>query len=233
MEPEVKKFDWQRLLITVGIVIITAGAIGGSVYYVMNLQATKDKETANKTAQDLQKQIDELKKVQTSTITTIPTTTTIDPIASWKTYSNTKYGFSLKYPADWTISDTNATITNGVPAPNPDVIIKDSSGNDFRIYIASKDSAYGWGMETIRTFIRYDVTLNSKKITLSGRTVAESDSLSVYGGTMPTKGYYVTTNDHVTSGVWKYRFNGTGSDYTKSTTGDDIFAKIIGSLTLN
>jgi len=56
------KFNWKRLLITVGIVIVTAGAIGGSVYYVMNQQAQKDKESAEKTAQDLQGQMEELKK---------------------------------------------------------------------------------------------------------------------------------------------------------------------------
>ena len=35
--------------------------------------------------------------------TQIPTPTpTTDPIANWKAYTNTKYGYSIKYPADWT-----------------------------------------------------------------------------------------------------------------------------------
>lgn len=77
MEPielnEKTKLNWKRLLITIGIVIITASAIGGSVYYVMNQQAQKDKESAEKTAQDLQKQIDDLKKTETTGTTTTPT----------------------------------------------------------------------------------------------------------------------------------------------------------------
>lgn len=35
---EQEKFNWKRLLITLGIVLITAIAVGGSVYYVMNEQ---------------------------------------------------------------------------------------------------------------------------------------------------------------------------------------------------
>ena len=117
MEPtelnEKPKFNWKRLLITVGIVIITAGAIGGSVYYVMNQQATKDKESAEKTAQDLQKQIDDLKKTttSTSTTTTTPTTTTTDATAVWKTYSNTTLGYSYKYPSTLTFN-TGKGISN-------------------------------------------------------------------------------------------------------------------------
>ncbi|MEK7517821.1 MAG: PsbP-related protein [Patescibacteria group bacterium] len=33
--------------------------------------------------------------------TPIPSPTPVDETANWKTYTNTKYGFSLKYPNDW------------------------------------------------------------------------------------------------------------------------------------
>jgi hypothetical protein len=92
MEPtelnEKTKFNWQRSLITVGIVIVTAGIIGGTTWYVMNQQATKDKETANKTAQDLQKQIDDLKKTQTTTSTTTTTTTPATTTPATTTLTN-------------------------------------------------------------------------------------------------------------------------------------------------
>jgi type II secretory pathway pseudopilin PulG len=106
MEPtelnEKPKFNWQRLLITVGIVIVTAGAIGGSVYYVMNQQAQKDKESAEKTAQDLQKQVADLQKTQTKTVTTTtPATTTTDPTTSWKTFTDSSGTVSFKYPENW------------------------------------------------------------------------------------------------------------------------------------
>src|SRR5205809_683958 len=30
-------------------------------------------------------------------------TSTLDPSLNWKTYKNTKYGYSIKYPQDWLI----------------------------------------------------------------------------------------------------------------------------------
>jgi archaellum component FlaF (FlaF/FlaG flagellin family) len=84
MEPEVKKFDWKRLLITLGIILATALIIGGLIYYAMDQQAKKDKETANNQAQDLQKQIDELKSATTSTAANNTTGTTQISLANNK-----------------------------------------------------------------------------------------------------------------------------------------------------
>jgi hypothetical protein len=95
VESEIKdEFSWRRLLITLGIVFITAGAVGGSVFFVMN------------------RQIDELNKPIINTTTTIlnattttkTTTTTIEPVADWTTCSSTKYDFTFKYPSFWTQS---------------------------------------------------------------------------------------------------------------------------------
>lgn len=45
---------------------------------------------------------------QISTIQSSPTPTpTPDPTANWKTYSDSKYGFSLKYPSEYLISEVN------------------------------------------------------------------------------------------------------------------------------
>jgi len=105
---EKPKFNAKPLLITIGIFIISVGAVGGLVYYAMNQQLQKDRESAQKTIQDLQKQIAEMKKASTTTSasTTMPSATnTTDATASWKTYTNTTYGFSFKYPADWVITE--------------------------------------------------------------------------------------------------------------------------------
>jgi uncharacterized protein YxeA len=116
MEPnelnEKPKFNWQRSLITVGIVIVTAGVIGGTTWYVMNQQAKTDKTNTDKQVSELQKQVADLQKTQTKTTTTTPTpaTTTTDPTAGWKTFSNSDYHFALKYPTDWTAT----TLTAGV-----------------------------------------------------------------------------------------------------------------------
>ena len=45
----------------------------------------------------------------TPTQTTIPTPTpTIDPMASWHLYTNSQYGYSIKYPTDWKVQDLGA-----------------------------------------------------------------------------------------------------------------------------
>lgn len=49
-----------------------------------------------------QKLIKELKQYQTAAVYPIPSPTpTSDPTANWQTYTNTKYGYAVKYPSDW------------------------------------------------------------------------------------------------------------------------------------
>lgn len=35
------------------------------------------------------------------------TNTTVDPLAGWKTYTNTAWGFSFKYPSEWSVLTNN------------------------------------------------------------------------------------------------------------------------------
>ncbi len=56
------KINWQRLLITMAIVVVTTAAVGASVYYPMERQAKIDKDAAENVTQALQKQIEELEK---------------------------------------------------------------------------------------------------------------------------------------------------------------------------
>lgn len=85
------------ILITV---VATAAIAGSGTYYLANKSADKDKS-------DLQAQIDDLSaKVSGTTVTSGDAVTSgatvVDETASWKTYANTTYGFSLKYPESWT-----------------------------------------------------------------------------------------------------------------------------------
>lgn len=40
---------------------------------------------------------------------------TSDPTAGWKTYTNTKYGYSMKYPTTWVIQEVNSSSLDGTP----------------------------------------------------------------------------------------------------------------------
>lgn len=63
------------------------------------------KSTSDKVKTDLQGQINILQN-QIQQLTTIPA----DETADWKTYTNTNYGFEIKYPETWSISEKNNII---------------------------------------------------------------------------------------------------------------------------
>lgn len=65
--------------------------------------------------------------VATETKTTTPTPTkTVDFAATWKTYTNTQYGFAFQYPSNWGFDDQSANRLGGV-----DVFVMTPTDNDF------------------------------------------------------------------------------------------------------
>ncbi|MBW6431684.1 hypothetical protein K0A96_00690 [Patescibacteria group bacterium] len=50
-------FNWKRLLITIGIVILTAGVVGGTTWYVMDSNSKGEKELLNQRLSDLENQL--------------------------------------------------------------------------------------------------------------------------------------------------------------------------------
>jgi hypothetical protein len=108
MEPNEKKFNWKRSLITICIVLLTSAAVGGAVWYVMDQQVKKDAEAKKTELEVMQKQIDELKTKSTSTATPATTTTTSP---DWHNYSNSKYGFSITlsdFMKDYTVTENSS-----------------------------------------------------------------------------------------------------------------------------
>jgi type II secretory pathway pseudopilin PulG len=102
MEPEATsekpRFNWKRLLVTVGIVLLAASLIGGTVWYFMDKQAREDRAAAEETAQELQKQIDDLdKKITVTSTTSTPnsTKTTTTTLTNDQIYSEVAKQFSL------------------------------------------------------------------------------------------------------------------------------------------
>jgi hypothetical protein len=120
MEPTEKpKFNWTRLIITIVIVIVTAGVLAGGTWYYMNQQAVKAEDAKNKEVEQLQRQINELKKP-----TANATVASADATATWKTYNNSTYHFSFKYP------DTGITIGGYTGKPLDPIVDFISIGED-------------------------------------------------------------------------------------------------------
>ncbi len=108
MEPEKKEHKYLPVLITVFVMLlITAGAVAG-VWYYMDKQSDNDKA-------ELQSQINELRSSVDNDISEETTETEDDEAADWKNYTNTYQSFSLKYPSDWTLTETagGATLKKG------------------------------------------------------------------------------------------------------------------------
>ncbi len=78
---------FQKGLASILIVLLIAAAVGGYLVYSGKISLP-------------QKQV-----TQTSKSDASPAPTGVDETANWKTYTNTKYGYSVKYPPDWSSGD--------------------------------------------------------------------------------------------------------------------------------
>jgi len=118
MEPNEKpRLDIKRVLITAAIVLLAAGIVGGTTWYVMD-KSEKEIKTANdESVAVLQRQIDELKTKTTSTTTTGSSTTTNSGTITTETtkgalvntYTNTDCAFTLNYPTGFTVTKSGAS----------------------------------------------------------------------------------------------------------------------------
>lgn len=91
--------------IEVVIVLAIVALLGGVYYVTQNNKKTDTPVTTTTTTPTTTTTTPAVTTTPTTTTTT--TTTTPDPTADWKTYTNTKNGYSFKYPGDYTLQDIN------------------------------------------------------------------------------------------------------------------------------
>ncbi len=82
-------FNWQRLLITTGLVLATAAIVGGGIWYFMNQNEVAQTKSYNDSVASLQKQIDTLnKKVTAQTMTSSSSSNSTTASSSSSTETN-------------------------------------------------------------------------------------------------------------------------------------------------
>lgn len=132
-------------------VVVTALVIGGGTYWYVNNKATTDKTALQSTIDGLNANVTALnKKVTDLTPTAVtpsapaPTTTTpttaSEPTAKSNTYTNTKLGFSFKYPTDWNVHVTS----------------DETTGNSFVADITPADGKLLYTIGFSHTILNYD-----------------------------------------------------------------------------
>lgn len=91
-----------QVLILAGIVLVIA--VAGGIFFLGRITLPRQDSSGQAAP-----------KPQTPVVAPQPSstpspTTTPDPTANWKTYTNTKYGFTLEYPNDWVVKSENKTV---------------------------------------------------------------------------------------------------------------------------
>ena len=224
MENETKKkFNWKRLLITLGIVIVTTVVIGVVTWFLMDQQAKNEKMFNDKQLQELQKQINELKK-ESDKIATI-TNNSENP--EWKAYSNSIYKFSFKYPANWTIKEDSFTSESRRLSLTSDL------SETFELYLTT-DGPIGRGFEGIKRVVTYKKDMiNGSKIILGSKTSNITDYLQSESGPTPTEGYAIIATTQNTHNGYYYYFQMLGNKVENSNRAIGLFEKIADTFILN
>jgi len=91
-KPAVSKWLW------ISLIVVVLGAAGYFGWYYL-------KGPGKKVATSTTSTTPTSTTTTPSSTTTTPTTTTTDKTADWKTYNNSTYGISVKYPTDWTLAE--------------------------------------------------------------------------------------------------------------------------------
>ena len=156
-------------ILAVCITVFVMLAMAGGGWYYMDKTTREAKKASDDRIAVLEKQVATLQKSidSTSTVSTNTTTTntaaTDSAAAEWRTYSNSSFGFTIKYPSDWTAVDTlqipgkESTTSQSLKISTTDATIT--------MYI----DPTGWGGPAPE--ITYSGRILSNKLVLSDRKV--------------------------------------------------------------
>jgi hypothetical protein len=138
--------------------VLTALIIGGGTYYFTTNKANTDKAALQTTIDSLNKKLADLQNSAA--------TTAADPTADWKTYANTDFNFSLKYPLTYTVTDTLQKGGNSINASQKLIIqdIKVAGSPMLEIFINPG------GFDATPTNLLYDFSKSGTTLKINSKT---------------------------------------------------------------
>ena len=128
-----KQKNGKGTVVAIVVVIVLAIAALGGLWYYMNNKAKNDKKASDAQIQQLQKQLDELKKSSAASET-----------ADWLTYNDTYDGLSFKYPKDWKLTtEDNSSEFKGSNYKGPFINATITSPSGFKLNLVNHISGIG------------------------------------------------------------------------------------------
>ena len=205
---------FAHLVLVIILIVALLGTLG--FVYWQNYMQPKVSDTSQKTPV--------VKKDNSEVIPIAKTPAVVDPMADWKTYTNAKYGFSFKYPADWTVQESPTANGNSFPSPVPNtLLVKSPSGDDMRIWV-NLEGGWGYELENFDT-VNYTETASANGVALNGRDYTP--------GRAQEKSLGYTINLQFDYASNKYLIMAAGADPATLNTSEEIIKQIISTWKFN
>lgn len=137
--------------------------------------------------------------------------TALDPTAGWKTYSDSTYGLTFKYPADWTAPTYESVKANdsGMISVNYDYL--DFKGSSTKYLIKSVEISKTTDYPTtLQSKVNALLSVyNNKNLATASKLWLPGGNASIIAASAPT---YLETSDGTFRGI--YYFANIGQDYS-------------------
>ena len=180
--------------IILGIVAITLVGLCG---YVLGLRNNTTKTSATTTTT-----VKSTSAITSINSTNLLTTTTTDAIADWKTYTNTDYGFSFKYPRDWETKSRN-TIESTAKL---EIVSAPKNIGDSLFGVSIKKTTLQKEIELVKNIFAQNSTfLGTDAITFANEQTTKLSFQNNTDNTIKPVIYIIDNNDYI------YILNGEGS----------------------
>ncbi len=131
LSERLRLYQWHIAIVGVVLIALLFGAYSYSKYL-----AQQNDDALAKQAEDAQKKIDEIRQKRAQDVT-----------STWKTYTNTQYGFEFKYPAKWNVINLNTSGSANFEIAIDPILSKVPEGDQpfamtFRVYKSLADLDY-------------------------------------------------------------------------------------------